>query len=84
MKESTKAALDAYANEGVPTGDFLRAVLSDKLMESFGRADAENRRDLFEICDYVYNELPGLCHGSPEKVVAWLRLHAERREKVEK
>ena len=27
----------------------------------------------------VYNELPAPCHGSPQKVRAWLKLHDERR-----
>jgi hypothetical protein len=41
-------------------------------MESFGRADIENKATLFEICSYVYNELPSSCHGSPEIVKEWL------------
>ncbi len=71
MKESTKSAIDRYV-ERTPTGSFVRAVLENDLMGAMGQADDENRRDLFEICMYVYNEIPGVCHGSREKVDAWL------------
>ena len=72
MKTSTKAGLDYYAKERVPPGDFLRAVLENDLMEAFGRADIENRRDMFEILNYVYNNMPYSCHGSPLAVEEWL------------
>ncbi len=72
MKDNIKQALDAYAREGQAVGDFLTAVLENNLMQAFGKADAENYRDLGEICGYVYNELPSACHGSPEQVRAWL------------
>ena len=65
-------SIERYVKEGIPTGDFLRAVLENNLMESFGRADLRNRATLFEICAYIYNEIPASCHGSPEKVKAWL------------
>ena len=63
IKQSTLVTLDRYVKEGIPTGDFLYAVLSNILMESFGRADNENRESLFEICSYIYNELPASCLG---------------------
>ena len=72
MKESTKASLDRYVKEKIPTGDFLQAVLENNLLMSYSRADLENKRDLYEIIRYVYNELPGDCWGSPEKVKNWL------------
>lgn len=65
-------ALWLYVNHGIETGGFLRAVLENDLMESFGHADIENRHHLFEICSFIYNELPTGCHGSCEKVQKWL------------
>jgi len=67
-----KESLDKYANERVPPGGFLQAVLENNLMEAMGRADEFNRVALFNICKYVYNNLPVDCHGSPEKVKRWL------------
>lgn len=72
-------ALTAYGREGIPTGDLLRAVLSNDLFDAMGRADAENRRGLFAITRFVYNSLPGSSWGSPAKVDAWLALWRTRR-----
>ncbi len=65
-------AIRNYADHHLPTGDFLQAVLENKLLEAFELADDDNLRALFHICAYVYNEIPGNCHGSPERVKAWL------------
>jgi len=72
MRPEIKAAIDRYANDHVPTGGFLEAVLGNNLRESFARADEGNIRDMFEIVKYCYNEIPGICWGSPERVRAWL------------
>jgi len=77
-----KAGLDAYVKDGIPTGGFLRAVLSNDLKEAFGRADIENRTHMFEIVNYVYNDVPVRCQGSWKIVNAWLKMHEERRKKV--
>ena len=69
----TREALDRYSVHHVPTGGFLRAVLSNDLMEAMGRADEENRAAIFDICGYVHNELPGNCHGSPDRVREWVK-----------
>jgi hypothetical protein len=72
IKQSTLDSLTRYVEQHIPTGDFLRAVLENDLMEACGRADEENAIALFQICAYVYNELPTPSHGSPEKVKKWL------------
>ena len=80
MKQSTLEGLRRYADHGIPPGDFLRAVLENNLMEAVGRADYENRLYLYEICDYIYNEMPFNCHGSPENVRAWLDAFTKKRD----
>jgi hypothetical protein len=77
-------SLDLYVKEGIPTGGFLEAVLCNDLMEAFGHADMFNRETLYDICRYVYNELPSACHGSPEKVREWLKRKMEERREKEK
>ena len=72
MKQSIKDSIDRYVKDKCPTGSFLRYVLENNLMGAMGQADEDNCRDLFEICNYVYNKIPASCHGSPEKVKAWL------------
>ena len=72
-----REGLDRYACYGVQTGDFLQAVLSNNLMEAIGRADVDSLAAIQPICKYVHNALPGVCHGSPEKV----RSHIEKARK---
>lgn len=73
IPEDIKQSLEKYTQQRIPTGGFLYAVLSNDLFEAFGRADNENRLLLFNICSYIYNELPSTCWGSKEKVNNWLK-----------
>lgn len=77
MKQTTKDTIDNYVTKNWEPGGFVTAVLANDLMGAFGRADIENRQDLFEICEYVYNEIPGSCHGSYEVVKKWLSRSSE-------
>jgi hypothetical protein len=61
-----------YIEHGVEPGGFLRAVLSNQLVESFGRADETNRAAMFDWATWLYNECPRDAWGSPEKVDAWI------------
>lgn len=72
IPQRTKDAIDRYVNDHCRIGGFLKAVLSNDLVQSFGLADEENRKALFEIVSYVYNEIPGNSWGSPEKVANWI------------
>lgn len=72
IPQSIIEGLDRYAKHYIPTGGFLRAVLEHDLFEAVGRADLGNQMALAEIVIYIYNELPVGCHGSKEKVDAWL------------
>ena len=71
IREDIKEALDNYASFGRPLGDFLTAVVENDLFEALARADSYNRATIYQICRYVYNELPSTCWGSPEKVEAY-------------
>jgi len=66
-------ALKLYAEEGIPTGHFLHAVLTNNLVESLGRADEESRSALGAIVQLLYNFAPGDCWGSCALVTAWLQ-----------
>jgi hypothetical protein len=65
-------SLQRYVEQRIPTGGFLQAVLENNLQEAFGLADEDNCAMLFHICAYIYNELPSMSHGSPERVQKWL------------
>lgn len=70
--ERIKETLKRYVEDRCPTGGFLHAVLSNDLTEACARADMYNQVRLVEIVTYIYNDLPGNCWGSPEKVDKWL------------
>ena len=72
IPDELRASLDRYVQKRIPPGGFLIAVLENDLMETIGRADHHNIHFLKEICQYVHWELPSPCHGSPERVAAWL------------
>lgn len=61
-----------YVDERIPPGGFLNAVLENDLKEAFSRADEQSLAGMFGIVSYCYNEIPGVCWGSPQKVEAWL------------
>jgi len=75
--------LERYLKHGTPTGGFLHACLTNNLTESFALADDYNRAAMFGIVNYMYNELPSDCWGSPGKVEAWLDKKAEERKENE-
>lgn len=71
IRDDIKESLDAWANNGFMPGDFLKAVLENDLMKAMGLADSYNRATMFQICSYIYNKLPGPCHGSREIMNDW-------------
>ena len=77
-------AVVAYLLDGRPVGDFLTALFEDSLMRTFNCADSKNILAIDSWVRWLYNDAPGPCHGSPEKVRAWIAWFAEtrRREKV--
>jgi hypothetical protein len=60
-----------YIEHGVLPGDFLRAVISNDLKEACSRADSNNMWVLPVYVAYFYNNAPGECWGSKEKMLAW-------------
>lgn len=73
MKQNVRDSLDKYAADRIPTGGFLQSVLENDLVGALGRADPDNKQDIAEIVQYIYNFLPHICWGSPERVKKWLK-----------
>lgn len=73
LPEHIRDGLENYIEHHRAVGHFLTAVLSNDLLEACARADQTNRYRLFDIVDWLYNEAPSVCWGSPEKVGAWLK-----------
>jgi len=72
--------MQRYAVHHEPTGGFLLSVLANDLTEAVCRADDASLAAILPIVKYVYNCLPSRCHGSPEKVKAWLKLRVVAEE----
>ena len=64
-----------YIMQGVPTGSFLEAVISNDLRQALGKADDKNRTNLFAIVCWFHNHAPSFCWGSPARYRAWLHAH---------
>jgi len=75
IPRDTKGGVDRYVDHGVPTGSFLRAVLSNNLFEAVIKADSDNQLALTDICRYIHDYTPNTCHGSPEAVANWIKFH---------
>lgn len=71
--EQIKESLKRYVEDRIPTGGFLRAVLENDLFTASSKADFENRYQLHEICNYIYNNLPSKCWGDKKTVEQWLQ-----------
>jgi len=80
IRPEMKRAIDQYAENGIPLGDFLTALLANDLMGALGRADEGNREDIFALCMYVHNEVPGGIHGCYEIVALHIKTKKEERE----
>ena len=71
--------LKDYVEHGVPTGCFLRAVISNNLQDAVGHADPHNIRILRSICGYIWHYFPHDAHGSREIYKNWI---AAKKEEV--
>jgi len=68
-----RGGMKRYIEDGIQPGNFLTAVICDKLVESFAQADDVNIACMFEIAGFMYNEAPSVCRGSKEKMEAWMK-----------
>ena len=78
--QDAQESIDRYVEHGIECGGFLTCVLQNDLMGAMGRADDSSRENLFAICEYIYNDIPGNVHGSPEHVRRHLQACRDRAE----
>lgn len=58
LPENLQDGMKRYIEDGVPTGDFLRFCLENRLVEAVGQASTRHWNYIFSVCDFLYNELP--------------------------
>lgn len=66
--------LQRYIDQRVETGSFLRAVLSNDLTDAVRRADPDSFAALPLLLDWLRDNAPAACWGSPGRVQSWLRV----------
>ena len=71
LPEHDREGARLYVEEGILPGSFLSACFANELVEALGCADEKNRFAIFDICSWLYNEVPLACRGSREKMKKW-------------
>ncbi|KKK42946.1 hypothetical protein LCGC14_3169250, partial [marine sediment metagenome] len=64
LPEHMQGAAKRYVEQGIPPGGFLTAVLSNNLVDAFGRADSTNAACLKDYINWLYWDIPSSCWGS--------------------
>lgn len=64
--------LIAYIMSGRQTGQFLRAVLENDLVEACKRADDNVKYQLYDVVFFLYNYTPIGCWGGPSNYAYWV------------
>lgn len=72
LPEHMRQAMQYYIEHRILPGGFLTAVLENNLRDAVARADHINKNLLAEYVEFLYNDAPSTCWGSPEKVNAWI------------
>jgi len=73
LPEHIRGGVQRYIENGIRPGDFLQAVISNDLRESFIRADDTNIERMYDIICFFYNQAPLNCWGSAEHLAAWMK-----------
>lgn len=73
IPQYTRESLERYVKEGIPPGDFLRAVLANDLQKAVSHADNENTGAIVALAVWIYNRAPSSCWGSKDAVSNWIK-----------
>ena len=80
VRPTMVAALQDYIDHGTPKGGFLRAVLSDSLLDAAMRADQANYEALAHIAYWCFVNVPSLAWRSRENYSRWMKAHGRVRD----
>ena len=77
MKQAARMWVERAEPHPRMLGSFMRAVLTNNLVDAFAHADRENREAMYEWAKWLYNDIPSPAWGSSEKLDAWYAAHHE-------
>ena len=72
LPESLRGGAQRYIEHGIPMGIFLHAVASNDLFTAVVCADKVNLANIRQLVLWWHDYAPPDCHGSAEKVQAWM------------
>ena len=72
IPERMHGGITRYVENGIPPGDFLKAILSNDLIEACNRGDDENLKLIHDYAKLLWNQCPPTCWGSPDKYRYWI------------
>jgi hypothetical protein len=75
MRQSVSDWIERAEPHPAQMGSFLRAVLSDKLVEAYAAADEANTVAMREWAAFLYEYAPRNAWGSYEALSAWHAAH---------
>lgn len=78
LPEHMRESVRLYIEQGIQPGDFLYSVLCNDLSGAFFRADSWNREAMYNWARFLWDEIPGACWGSADKVRAWIQQGGEQ------
>jgi hypothetical protein len=76
--------IECYLEHGILPGSFLTAVLENDLKEAFGRADSTSVRELPGLVAWIYNNIPVVAWGSPDRVANYVKAIREAKAEVKR
>jgi hypothetical protein len=79
LPEHMREEMQGYMEHGIPTGDFLYAILCNDFVRALGHADSINTARIVDYAKFLYSEAPQICWGSEERVNAWIKHHTDAR-----
>lgn len=79
---SMRVPMLMYIEHGIRLGSFGMALMQNNLFEAVAHADAENRYRMADIVEWLHQEAPPSCYGSPAVVTEWLRSKSEQRKEA--
>ena len=74
IPELTMSGITNFIHRGAMPGGFLTSVLENNLKQTYGSADENNIVAIPSIVQYLYNNAPGICWGSPREVREWMEI----------
>ena len=73
LPKHTRPGMKRWVEHGEVPGNFLTAVLENKLMQAVSYADPVNIKKLPAYASFLFNHAPAGCWGSEKRVLEWAK-----------